>query len=113
MNGNSDAQMDFMACQMAFEADATGETCVKKVNYPFKNVESCIKNSVGTYLQLAAEQMTKTVYPLGGPLTWVPTLVYNWTWNSDLHERSQLDFATVVGEQVDGAAPSLKQWVDR
>lgn len=106
MGYNKTRQLDFLLCQMVKEGvDLTGQTCWNQIQSPFKfrAVTRCINNGFGTSLQLAAEKMTKAVLP--GHLFWVPTIVYNWSFDLELHTRSQTDFKGVVCELISNRSP--------
>ncbi|XP_055698816.1 GILT-like protein 1 [Phlebotomus papatasi] len=90
-------QLNFVACQMNFQAEPTGEVCATSSDVDWQSVQQCYQSSLGTQLQLDAEVRTNGVLPL---TNFVPTIVYNNVFDKTLHERSLKDFRKVVCEQL-------------
>lgn len=105
LQGDPDAQMEFVACQMRFENDQTGEECASELNIPFSVITECYNSGLGEELQLQAEVTTNN---LRNPLPWVPTVAYNWVYEHTLNERSEYSLQAVICEQLN-AIPEFCQ----
>lgn len=97
LEGDPDAIMEFVTCQMYFNSDPTGETvcdllplyennremftpnlssqCANQLNIPFSALTDCYHSGLGERLQLQAETTTNDLI---NPLNWVPTIAYDW-----------------------------------
>ncbi|XP_055695599.1 GILT-like protein 1 [Lutzomyia longipalpis] len=88
-------QLNFVACQMNFQAEGTGRVCAISSNVDWQSVQSCYGSSLGTELQLTAEQLTNNVLP---QTNFVPTIVFNHAFDKTLHQRALSEFRTVACE---------------
>jgi len=103
LNGNRDASMAYVACQMASGAERTGQECAARVGVDYGQVAQCFNDGLGTRLQLGAEKATHEIafpYP-----KFVPTIVYNKRFDQYLQNRSLNDFTGVVCELIRNQAP--------
>lgn len=75
LNGNADAQMEYISCQMKFNAEPTGKNCANLINLNYRYIQQCMVNGIGVQLQLSAEKVTQSVqYPYP---SFIPTIIYN------------------------------------
>ncbi|XP_037040681.1 GILT-like protein 1 [Bradysia coprophila] len=102
---NEQAQVDFIACEMRlpFNLNATRPECSELVGIEWDEVTHCINNGFARQLKLDAERRTHRVaYPYPD---FVPTIVYNGEFDQELQDRSLVEFAKVICEQIDDVAP--------
>jgi len=105
--GNAIGKANFINCQMELDVDATGQTCAEAngINYE-TDIRRCIEGGLGTLLQIEAERLThkhRKPYP-----EYVPTVVFNNTFDQDLNNRSKVDFFGLICELIDGVAPACQ-----
>jgi len=102
---NEQAQVDFVACEMnfPFNTNRTRPECSELVGIDWDEVALCIENGFARELKLDAGRRTQRIrepYPL-----FVPTIVYNGTFNQTLQNRSLNEFFYVVCELIDNVVP--------
>ncbi|GFG33505.1 hypothetical protein Cfor_04976, partial [Coptotermes formosanus] len=74
--GPSGPQMEFVYCVMSStDGSKEGKRCSDKVGISWAAVDSCMKSTSGTALQLLAQQETLNLAPSG--LGFVPTITFN------------------------------------
>ncbi|KAJ6635184.1 GILT-like protein 1 [Pseudolycoriella hygida] len=102
-NGDPDASMKYVACQMAPGAEASGQQCAASVGIDYSFVSQCVSGGLGQQLQYGAEKATHEIaYPYP---RFVPTIVYNRRFDQKLQNRSLYDFVGVVCELIRNEAP--------
>jgi len=107
LNGNPDASMRYVACQMAYGADLTGQNCAARAGVNFGVVSQCFNGVLGKQLQMGAEKATHEIaYPYP---SFVPTIVYNRRFEQSLQNRSLNDFTGVVCELIRNQAPVCRR----
>jgi len=107
LTGNPIGKTNFITCQMQLGVDPTGQTCAEEngLNYE-SDIKRCVDGGLGTLLQIEAERVThkhRKPYP-----EYVPTVVFNKTFDQDLHSRATADFFGLMCDLIDHAAPSCQ-----
>ncbi|KAJ6635328.1 GILT-like protein 1, partial [Pseudolycoriella hygida] len=102
---NEQAQVDFVACEMQlpFNRNVTRPQCSEASGIDWDEVTHCIEHGFAHQLKLDAGRQTHRIarpYP-----NFVPTIVYNGTFDQQLQNRSLREFGRVVCELIDEAAP--------
>ncbi|XP_014097357.2 GILT-like protein 1 [Bactrocera oleae] len=85
-----DQRVRFAICQMLAKDKQNVEDCTDLVGLS-SDVDGCVKTTVGTQLQLLAEQVTNQYSPL-----FVPTIIYDGVFNQQLQDASLYDFRGTV-----------------
>uniref|UniRef100_A0AAG5CTD3 Gamma-interferon inducible lysosomal thiol reductase n=1 Tax=Anopheles atroparvus TaxID=41427 RepID=A0AAG5CTD3_ANOAO len=87
------AQVNYVGCQMSFDADPRGWECAFRSGVNLIAAETCVEGTQGTQLQLEAERRTQLITP-----AFIPTIVFNGQFDQALQDRSLTDFAGIIQE---------------
>ncbi|XP_023712318.1 GILT-like protein 1 [Cryptotermes secundus] len=101
---SSGPQMEFVYCVMSsVDGSQEGKRCSEKVGISWAAVDSCTKSTVGTTLQLMAQEETLKLAPLG--LGFVPTITFNKKYSQQDQRDALQNFRGIACRYLGSPAP--------